>query len=109
MSSRWRLSVRSFLESLFHSHYSTPVRPEFLASASFRFVNPRHHVTGTDSITQVFPEVTVTGLSDEEVLALFTRGFFGGFVLGFERLALRMGAWRLLPARYTGEQLSSRR
>lgn len=106
MSSKWWLPRLSFFQSLRQSHYTLPVRPEFLASSSFQFVNPRHHITATDNITQVFPESVVAGLSDEEALALFTRGFFGGFVFGFERSILRMGGWNLLPARYTGEQLS---
>jgi hypothetical protein len=44
----------------------------------------------------------VTGLSDERVLSLFTSGFFSGFVFGFERFILRIGGYKLLPARYTG-------
>ena len=100
-SQRW-LPRLSFLQSLRQSQYTLPVRP------SFQFVNPRHHVTATDNVTQVFPESVVAGLSDEEALALFTRGFFGGFVFGFERSILRIGGWNLLPARYTGEQLSRR-
>lgn len=108
MSSQWWLPRLSFFQSLRQSHYTLPVRPEFLASSSFHFVNPRHHVTATDNVTQVFPESVVAGLSDEEALALFTRGFFGGFVFGFERSILRMGGWNLLPARYTGEKLSRR-
>ncbi|KAJ5186285.1 hypothetical protein N7449_011049 [Penicillium cf. viridicatum] len=102
MSSQWRLPRLSFFQSLRQSQYTLPVRPEFLASSAFHFVNPRHHVTATDNVTQVFPESVIAGLSDEEALALFTRGFFGGFVFGFERSILRMGGWNLLPARYTG-------
>ncbi|KGO47589.1 hypothetical protein PEX1_041730 [Penicillium expansum] len=101
MSSQW-LPRLSFLQSLRQSHFTLPVRPEFLASSAFQFVNPRHHVIATDNVTQTFPESVVAGLSDEEALALFTRGFFGGFVFGLERSVLRMGGWNLLPARYTG-------
>lgn len=107
MSSQW-LPRLSFLQSLRQSHFTLPVRPEFLASSAFQFVNPRHHVIATDNVTQTFPESVVAGLSDEEALALFTRGFFGGFVFGLERSVLRMGGWNLLPARYTGEHLSMR-
>ncbi|KAJ5490239.1 hypothetical protein N7453_011064 [Penicillium expansum] len=102
MSSQWWLPRLSFLQSLRQSHFTLPVRPEFLASSAFQFVNPRHHVIATDNVTQTFPESVVAGLSDEEALALFTRGFFGGFVFGLERSVLRMGGWNLLPARYTG-------
>ncbi|CAI7665429.1 unnamed protein product [Penicillium glandicola] len=101
MVSRWCPRL-SFFQSLCISRSTLSVRSEFLTSSSFKFVNPRHHVTGTDTVSQVFPESTVAGLSDEEVLALFTRGFFGGFIFGFERTVLRLGGWKLLPARYTG-------
>ncbi|KGO72636.1 hypothetical protein PITC_056220 [Penicillium italicum] len=104
MSSQLRIPRLYFFQSLSQSHYTLHVRPEFLASSAFRFVNPRNHVIATDNATQVFPESVVAGLSDEEALALFTRGFFGGFVFGLERSALRMGGWNLLPARYTGFQ-----
>ncbi|OQD63271.1 hypothetical protein PENPOL_c010G03175 [Penicillium polonicum] len=104
MSSQWWLPRLSFFQSLRQSQFTLPVRPEFLVSSSFHFVNPRHHITATDNITQVFPESVVAGLSDEEALALFTRGFFGGFIFGFERSILRMGGWNVLPARFTGFQ-----
>ncbi|KAJ5970413.1 uncharacterized protein N7479_000331 [Penicillium vulpinum] len=104
MSSQWWLPRLSFFQSLRQSHYALPVRPEFLTSSAFQIINPRHHVTTTDVVTQVFPESVVAGLSDEEALSLFTRGFFGGFVFGFERFILRIGGWNLLPARYTGFQ-----
>jgi hypothetical protein len=102
----WWFPRPCFFQSLGISRSTLSVRPEFLASSSFQFVNPRHHVAGTDTVSQVFPESAVAGLSDEEVLALFSRGFFGGFVFAFERTALRLGGWRVLPARYTGQQLS---
>ena len=69
-----------FFRSLRQSHYTLPIRPEFLASSSFK----------------------LAGLSDENVLALFSRGFFGGSIFGFERFILRIGGYNILPARYTG-------
>jgi hypothetical protein len=101
MVSRW-LPRSYFFQSLGLSRSILSVRSEFLTSSSFQFVNPRHHVPGTDTVSQTFPESAVAGLSDEQVLALFSRGFFGGFIFGIERTVLRMGGWRLLPARYTG-------
>ncbi|EED12351.1 hypothetical protein TSTA_004030 [Talaromyces stipitatus ATCC 10500] len=91
-----------FLLSLRQSLYSLPVRPEFLASSSFKFVNPRSHVTNTDKVVQVLPASAIAGLSDENVLALFSTGFFGGFIFGFERFILRIGGYNILPSRYTG-------
>jgi hypothetical protein len=101
------LSRSPFLRSLRQSHYVLPVRPEFLTSASINFVNPRHHIVNTDQVTQVFPASAVEGLSDENVLALFTKGFFGGFVFGPERFVLRTGGYRLIPARYSGNLILS--
>lgn len=91
-----------FVQSLRESSYLLPIRPEFLASSSAKLVNPRGHILNTDAVTQTFSASVVAGLSDERVLSLFTSGFFGGFVFGFERFILRIGGYRLLPARYTG-------
>ena len=65
-------------------------------------MNPRNHVINTDKVVQVLPASAVAGLSDENVLALFSRGFFGGSIFGFERFILRIGGYNILPARYTG-------
>lgn len=91
-----------FFRSLRQSHYTLPIRPEFLASSSFKYVNPRNHVTNTDKVIQVLPASAISGLSDENVLALFSTGFFGGFIFGFERFLLRIGGHYILPSRYTG-------
>ena len=91
-----------FFRSLRQSHYTLPIRPEFLASSSFKFANPRNHVTNTDKVVEVLPASAVAGLSDENVLALFSTGFFGGFIFGFERFILRIGVYKILPCRYTG-------
>ncbi|KAL3478960.1 hypothetical protein BJX99DRAFT_255963 [Aspergillus californicus] len=100
----WMLPRQQFLHSLRKSSYTIPISSEFLTSPSFNCVNPRHHVTATDKVTQTIPAASIAGLSDETILSLFTTGFFSGFVFGFERLVLRSGGFRLLPARYTGFQ-----
>ncbi|KAJ4202372.1 hypothetical protein NW759_015423 [Fusarium solani] len=96
-----------FIRSLRESSYSLPVRPEFLASSSAKLVNPRGNILNTDAVTQTFSASVVTGLSDERVLSLFTSGFFSGFVFGFERFILRIGGYKLLPARYTAFEIPS--
>ncbi|KAI9933629.1 hypothetical protein MW887_008102 [Aspergillus wentii] len=96
-----RLNLNTFVSSLSQSTYSLPVSRQFLQSPSFNFINPRHHVIATDKVTQIIPESAISNLNDENVLSLFTRGFFGGFVFAFERTVLRMGGYRLLPAGYT--------
>ncbi|RSM06706.1 hypothetical protein CEP52_005550 [Fusarium oligoseptatum] len=95
----------AFIQSVRESSYSLPVRPEFLASTSAKLVNPRGHIINTDTVTQTFSASVVAGLSDERVLSLFTSGFFGGFVFGFERFILRIGGYNLLPSRYTGFEI----
>ncbi|KAL2678509.1 hypothetical protein Neosp_009256 [[Neocosmospora] mangrovei] len=77
-----------FFQSLRESSYLLPIRPEFLASSSAKLVNPHGHILNTDAVTQTF-----------------SAGFFGGFVFGFERFILRIGGYRLLPARYTGFEI----
>ncbi|OJK00081.1 hypothetical protein ASPACDRAFT_42661 [Aspergillus aculeatus ATCC 16872] len=91
-----------FFHSLVHSSSTAAVRPGFLTSLSSSYVNPRQHVIGTDCITQVIPASAVAGVSDERVLALFTSGFFGGFVFAPEWLLLTAVGGRILPVGYTG-------
>lgn len=76
---------------------------EYLWSTAFKLINPRGHVVATDSISQVFPASVMAGLSDEEALALFSSGFFGGFVFGLESIILRLVGPHLATPRYTGE------
>ena len=45
----------------------------------------------------------VRGVNDEEILARFVKGFFGGFIILPERFMLRAGLWRILPVRFSGE------
>ncbi|RAL06953.1 uncharacterized protein BO97DRAFT_379458 [Aspergillus homomorphus CBS 101889] len=97
-----RIFRSPFFHSLRHSASTVAVRPEFLTSSSSLYVNPRQHVLGTDCITQTIPGSAIAGISDEKVLALFTGGFFGGFVFAFEWLLLTAGGGRILPVEFTG-------
>ncbi|KAE8138435.1 hypothetical protein BDV38DRAFT_244646 [Aspergillus pseudotamarii] len=104
MSINWfrTLSRGPFFGSLHQSHRTYPVSAEFLRSSSFNFVNPRHNVVGnTDCVTQKLLESDIARFSDEEVLSLFTTGFFGGYVFACERLILRAGGWKLFPAQFS--------
>lgn len=92
----------AFLHSLRQSSYTYSVNQALLTSSTFKIINPRHHVVATDNVSQNLPARSLEGLDDEKILALFTSGFFGGFVFSLERWALWMGAWRFLPARFTG-------
>ncbi|KAL1893034.1 hypothetical protein Sste5346_006715 [Sporothrix stenoceras] len=91
-----------FFQSLYRSSYTYPVGKDLLSSATFNFINPRHHIINTDRVSQIIPAKSVAGLSDEEILALFTTGFFGGFIFRIESWLLRVWGARYLPARYTG-------
>ncbi|CAK7232069.1 hypothetical protein SCUCBS95973_008137 [Sporothrix curviconia] len=91
----------AFFRSLFQSAFTFSVSEDLLTSATFNFANPRHHVVGADCVSQTIPAREVKGLSDEEILALFTSGFFGGFVFRAESWVLNLLGARYLPARYT--------
>ncbi|KFY06990.1 hypothetical protein V492_07547 [Pseudogymnoascus sp. VKM F-4246] len=89
--------------SIFRSLIFTyPVTQEFLTSSTFELVNPKHHDVVTDQVSIRLPASSVSSLSDEAALALFTRGFFGGRVFAFERLYMKMGGWRVIPTGYAG-------
>ncbi|CAK7234685.1 hypothetical protein SBRCBS47491_009032 [Sporothrix bragantina] len=91
----------TFFLSLFQSSFTFPVSKDLLTSATFNHVNPRHHTVATDCVSQTVSSRAVKGLSDEQILALFTSGFFGGFVFRAESWALNLLGARFLPARYT--------
>ncbi|KFY29722.1 hypothetical protein V494_08511 [Pseudogymnoascus sp. VKM F-4513 (FW-928)] len=92
----------SFLSILRSLIFTYPVTQEFLTSSTFELVNPKHHDVVTDQVSIRLPASSVSSLSDEAALALFTRGFFGGRVFAFERLYMKMGGWRVIPTGYTG-------
>ncbi|KAE8389834.1 hypothetical protein BDV23DRAFT_156585 [Aspergillus alliaceus] len=95
------LSRGPFFESLRQSQKNHLVSAGLLRSSSFNFINPRHHVATTYCVTQKLLESDIAGLSDEEVLAFFTTGFFGGYVFACERSILKAGGWRYLPAQFS--------
>lgn len=62
--------------------------PSFTASASVTtHVNPNNHPTLTDTLSTTLPPTT---RSDAEILARFTRAYFGGYVFAPERLFLQL-------------------
>lgn len=92
----------SFWAILRNQSFANSVTREFLTSSSFRLINPRGHRIATDQVALRFPTPLISGLNDEAVLALFTRGFFGGLVFRLERFILKIGLAKIMPARYTG-------
>ncbi|CAK7205366.1 hypothetical protein SEUCBS139899_008136 [Sporothrix eucalyptigena] len=91
-----------FFRSLVRSSYAHGVSKDLLTSTTFGLANPRNHVIGADGVSQTLPASAAAGLTDEEILALFSSGFFGGFVFRIESWLLRWVGARFLPARYTG-------
>ncbi|EPE37029.1 hypothetical protein GLAREA_09192 [Glarea lozoyensis ATCC 20868] len=104
MASRPRLNLhpRSSYFSIFRAlRFDWTASQAFLTSPTFRVVNPRNHITKGDRVSvRVSPSV-VSGLQDEAILALLTKGFFGGWVFFMEGWAMRT-FHPLLPAIYTG-------
>ncbi|KAF9065948.1 hypothetical protein BDP27DRAFT_1424341 [Rhodocollybia butyracea] len=92
----------SFWAILRNQSYIYPVTKEFLTSSSFKLINPRGHRIATDQVAMRLPSSSISDLNDEAVLALFTRGFFGGKVFCIERFILKVGLAKIMPARYTG-------
>ncbi|EFR02665.1 hypothetical protein MGYG_05662 [Nannizzia gypsea CBS 118893] len=95
--------------------YSPQPLTSFYATTSEALINPHSHSIVEDClIAQVradtlvqnssFPgtKVLLRQLSDEELLARFTRGFFGGIVFATERFILASGGWRLMAVQIKG-------
>ncbi|KAF2794601.1 hypothetical protein K505DRAFT_360923 [Melanomma pulvis-pyrius CBS 109.77] len=71
-----------------HQISSSPSIPDTLRrSRATSVVNPNDHVSVND--TRSITLQLHRSLSDEEILALFVKGFFGGYVFGPERGMLR--------------------
>ncbi len=103
--STWFLGLNqqhSFLDIVRSSKFTLPVSQGFLESSSASLINPRHHRIATDQVSLRLSASSITGLDDEAVLTLFTKGFFGGWVFSIERLIMQVGGSKLLPARYSG-------
>jgi hypothetical protein len=62
-------------------HISENLTPSTLSSNSLNsIVNPRHHKLITDSRSIILSKAETKNLSDEEILARFLKGFFGGWI-----------------------------
>lgn len=59
--------------------------PTCLTSPSLHIVNPRSHISATDSRKIILSKSEVGNLTDEEILARFLRGFYGGWVFWPEK------------------------
>jgi hypothetical protein len=62
--------------------------PSCAASASLGIVNPKNHQAWTDSYSIKVSRWEIGNASDEELLARFTKGFFGGWIFAAENIIL---------------------
>jgi len=92
----------SFINILRSQTFTYSVTEEFLTSKTVKLLNPRAHKIKTDQVTINLPASSIAGLDDEAVLALLSRGFWGGWCFTIERLFMKYGGWRVLPGRDTG-------
>lgn len=81
--------------------------PSCASSKALRFhVNPKSHMAVTDSYSIRLSKTDLRGRSDEEILASFTRGFFGGWVFTPERslfACLRLFGIKFIPIHFSSE------
>jgi hypothetical protein len=96
------LNSRSSYFAIFRAlEFNSTASQVFLDSPTFHIVNPRNHITKGDTVSVKLSPSVVSGLQDEAVLALLTKGFFGGWVFALEGWAMRT-FHPLLPAIFAG-------
>ncbi|KAM3076131.1 hypothetical protein ACMFMF_005471 [Clarireedia jacksonii] len=67
------------------------ISPSCKTSKSLQtLVNPHNHIAVADSYSIRLSSSEICGRSDEEILATFTHGLFGGWVFSPERYAIRL-------------------
>ena len=109
MASRLGLTLnsRSSYFAIFRAlEFNWTASQAFLDSPTYHVVNPRNHITKGDTVSIKVSTSVVSGLQDEAILALLTKGFFGGWVFAMEGWAMRTFN-PLLPAIYAGMDCSS--
>jgi len=94
------LNLHSSFLSIFRSQeFTWTVSQSFLNSPTFHVINPRNHCAKGDKVSIKLSASAVSGLKDEAILALLTKGFFGGWVFAMEGWTMRAFGG-VLPARY---------
>lgn len=84
------LNRRSSFLSIFRSQeFTWIVSQSLLTSPTFRVINPLSHPVTADKVSIKLPVPAVSGLRDEEILALLTKGYFGEWVFAFEGWVMR--------------------
>jgi hypothetical protein len=73
-----------------------------------QIINPRHHISATDSRLITLSKTEIGNLTDEEILSRFLRGFFGGWVFWPERGVISvfgMLGRKMIAVRFSGTSL----
>lgn len=98
----WGAQSWPFLRFWSTSRYVYYVERSFLCSTSSALINPRKHNLTGNTVSLSLPSNLFHETKDEELLARFIKGFFGGKILLAERTLLRLGLWRFFPPHFTG-------
>lgn len=81
------------------------IYPSCASSPSFRIVNPRNHIAMKDSYSINLAKHEIMNLNDEEILARFINGFFGGWIFTPERTLfaiLGLFGMKFVPVGFSG-------
>jgi hypothetical protein len=76
-----------------------------LSSSIHKTVNPRKHIIVADSRSIRLSRKDIGNLSDEEILARFLKGFFGGWIFTPERYLigfLKGAGMKFIPVGFSG-------
>jgi hypothetical protein len=96
------LDQSSSVFSIFRSQeFTYTISQSLLGSPTFHVINPLNHCAKGDRVSTWLPASAVLGLTDEAVLALLTKGFFGGWVFAIEGWVM-WACGGVLPAVYEG-------
>ncbi|TVY27391.1 hypothetical protein LHYA1_G004196, partial [Lachnellula hyalina] len=86
-----KLGLHSSYLSILHSQsFTWTFSHALLTSPTFHVINPRAHRAKGDTVSVRVRAAAVAGLGDEAILALLTKGFFGGWVFGIEGWVMRV-------------------
>lgn len=102
-------SVVSYVKLLRSINLTRSVSTDYLSSRTLTLINPRKHKFSADTVSLYLPAEKIEHLSDERILALFTKGFFGGPAFRLESLFMKGVGYRILgPPRFDGVLLDER-
>ena len=95
-------ALTSTLHLLRATTLSSSISPTYLHSRTLTLINPQTYKYLSDTISLTLHASQLSTLDDTAVLALFTRGFFGGWAFRLEGLFMRAGGYKFLPPNFMG-------